>query len=256
MESTMGPANASDGKSVLYLHIGAPKTGTSAIQAFLPLNRDAFEQATGIHYAEAESDVRALKGKPTAGNGAHIVRHLRARKRESFDKAMRMMSREIGGAHPKVLLSSEAFWGLPDDRLRDMAAALRDRAEVRILCYARPQVKHVESAYLQVLGNRGYKGDIGEFFEQQARKFFVGSRIKFLQNLFGREHVTVHKYDRKTLVGGDVIDDFLSMFGANWGPQFERPAEVNSSLDAEHYIFARMAGEASNGPAVGKRAKM
>jgi len=253
MEEMMAPATAPGARPVLHLHIGTPKTGTSAIQAFLPLNRDAFREATGIHYAESESDVRALKGKPTAGNGAQIARHLRARKRESFDKAMRMLNRDLAGGHPRLLLSSEAFWGLPDDRFADLAAALKGQVEIKVLAYARPQVKHVESAYLQVLGNRGLKGDIVEFFDGQNRKFFIGTRLRFLQSLFGRDNVTVRKYDRKTLVGGDIIDDVLDVFGAAWGPQFKRPAEVNSSLDPEHYIYARMVAEAANGHAVGKR---
>lgn len=245
---------ASGGKTVLHLHIGAPKTGSSAIQAFLSLNRAAFQYATCIHYPESASDVRALKGKPTAGNGAQIARHLRSRKRESFDKAIRMLNRELSPGHAQVLISSEALWGLAEERLSEFAAVLRERLTVKIICYVRPQVKHIESAYLQVLGNRGYKGDIADFFVQQSSKFHSGSRVRFLLDLFGRENVTIRKYDRSELVGGDVIDDFLSIFGLAWDPQYIRPPEVNSSLDPEHYVYARVVGEAAGGQGVGKKA--
>ena len=232
-------------RTILHLHIGAPKTGSSAIQAFLTLNREAFQAATGIHYPESASDKRVLKGKPTSGNGAKIGKLLRAKRRGAVEEAIALARTELGRGEAQLLLSNEGFWSVPDDAMAAFVEALKDRADIRFLFYARPQVRHVESAYLQVLGNRGFEGDIAAYFEALGRKFFAGAKLQTLSGLVGRDRITVRKYDRKALVGGDVVDDFLDVFGARIGPEFERPPEINTSLDPEHYLYARAAQASS-----------
>ena len=236
----MAPGDPS-ARTTLHLHIGAPKTGSSAIQAFLTLNRAAFQAATGIHYPESASDKRVLKGKPTSGNGARIGKLLRAKRRGAVEEAIDLARTELGRGEAQLLLSNEGFWSVPNEAMAAFVGALKDEADVRFLFYARPQVRHVESAYLQVLGNRGFDGDIGAYFESLGRKFFAGSKLKTLSELVGRDRVTVRKYDRKSLVGGDVVDDFLDAYGGRMGPEFQRPPEINTSLDPEHYLYARAA---------------
>jgi hypothetical protein len=234
----MPPTTAS--RPTLCLHIGAPKTGTSAIQAFLALNREAFQAATGIHYPQSGSDDRALRGKPTAGNGARIAKLLRSRKRDALDRAVALTERELGRSETALLFSSEGFWAVTQDAMSAFMDRFRDAASFRFVLYARPQVKHVESAYLQVLGNRGFDGGVDDYFDQLKSRFFVGQKLRSLRELAGAENVTARKYDRKTLVGGDVIDDFLDVFGAKWQDGFVRPPEVNATIDAEHYLYARV----------------
>jgi hypothetical protein len=240
-------------RTTLHLHIGAPKTGSSAIQAFLTLNREAFQAATGIHYPESANDKRVLKGKPTAGNGAKIGKLLRAKRRGAVDEAIALARTEVDRGAAQLLLSNEGFWSVPNETMAGFVEALQDAAEIHFLFYARPQVRHVESAYLQVLGNRGFEGDIAAYFDQLGRKFFAGSKLKALGGMVGRERVTVRKYDRKALVGGDVVDDFLDVFGAKMGPEFDRPPEVNTSLDPEHYLYARAAQASSSRAGKAKR---
>jgi hypothetical protein len=234
----MPPTAAS--RPTVVLHIGAPKTGTSAIQAFLALNRDEFQAATGIHYPQSASDMRALRGKPTAGNGARLAKLLRSRKRDALDNAVAMTEQELGQGENALLLSSEGFWAVPHDAMAAFMDRLRDAASFGFVFYARPQVKHVESAYLQVLGNRGFEGGVDDYFDQLKSRFFVGQKLRSLRELAGAENVTARKYDRKTLVGGDVVDDFLDVFGAQWQDDFVRPPEVNATIDAEHYLYARV----------------
>jgi hypothetical protein len=233
----MPPAASS--RPILHIHIGAPKTGTSAIQAFLTLNRDAFQAATGIYYPESKTDLRVLKGKPTAGNGAKIGRFLRSRRREGLERAVHLTERELERGVEALLLSSEGFWSVAPETMRAFMQRLETQVSFRFVFYARPQVKHVESAYLQVLGNRGFDGDASVYFDQLKSKFFIGSKLKSLQELAGRGNVTARRYDRKSLVGGDVVDDFLDVFGARWSEAFDRPPEINTSLDSEHYLYAR-----------------
>jgi hypothetical protein len=235
----MIPGQSAASKPTLYLHIGSPKTGTSAIQAFLSLNREAFFAATGLYYAESDSDNRVRKGKPTTGNGGKIAQLLRSRRRETLDQAIALTERELDHGRDKLLLSSEAFWSVPTETLAAFMRRLEPRTGFRFLFYARPQVRHVESAYLQVLGNGRFGGGVGEYFDAMKDKFFIGSKLERLRELAPADAITARKYDRKALIGGDVIDDVLHVFGATRADGFNRPVEVNTSLDAEHYLYAR-----------------
>ena len=87
-----------------------------------PLNRDAFQAATGIHYPESANDKRVLKGKPTAGNGAKIGKLLRAKRRGAVDEAIALAERELDRGEAQLLLSNEGFWSVPDDAMAAFVA--------------------------------------------------------------------------------------------------------------------------------------
>src|SRR5215204_5967792 len=71
----------------LILHIGATKTGTSAIQSAVARNR-ATLLANGIYYPEYDADEKAQAGRVTGGNGA-IFRALYTEYEESPRKALK-----------------------------------------------------------------------------------------------------------------------------------------------------------------------
>lgn len=52
----------------MFLHLGGPKTGSSAIQSWLAQNR-GFLEKNGVVYPEHQSDGRAIAGRISSGNG-------------------------------------------------------------------------------------------------------------------------------------------------------------------------------------------
>src|SRR5205085_4173050 len=57
--------------------------------------------------------------------------------------------------------------------------------------------------------------------------------------VFGEENLIVRIYDRKTLIGGDVIKDFLSILNYEPGPDFKLPDNLNLRLDGDTLQFLR-----------------
>lgn len=88
--------------STLWLHVGPPKTGTSALQVFFARNAAALRRQ-GVLYPWGEA---ALDGAVTSGNGAWL-----AAWEEGFPKSLpegRTLIRLLRRGH-NVLLSSEYF---------------------------------------------------------------------------------------------------------------------------------------------------
>lgn len=83
--------------SVLYLHVGHGKTGSSYLQSALALSQDALRD-NGIFYSLNEVGRRAAQGKITSGNGNLLDGFLKSSREEVGGK-------EGGGAFFSVVKS-------------------------------------------------------------------------------------------------------------------------------------------------------
>jgi hypothetical protein len=92
----------------LFLHIGLPKTGTSALQVFLASNIEALSR-NNIEYPWARAVV-ASEQRITSGNGARVAKTAFTAQ-EGAEVALQQLNRVLskGGS---VLLSSEFFCGV------------------------------------------------------------------------------------------------------------------------------------------------
>ena len=106
--------------TTVYLHIGAPKTGTSAIQVALARNRAILAQHNVI-YPEAPSDKLALDGHINSGNSDLL--HLLLWPNQNNGKAAKRSSKKIENLFEQnrgklVLFSSEHISKAPVENLR------------------------------------------------------------------------------------------------------------------------------------------
>ncbi len=114
------------------------------------------------------------------------------------------------GAHT-CLLSAEAISTLIR---RSMLAPLRAFLEkysddIQVIAYVRPPVSFMESVFQQ----RVRSGDVK--FNPHPQRYWPQYRQRFepLDQVFGRENVTLRKFDRKTLKNGSVVDDLAGFVG-------------------------------------------
>ena len=131
------------------------------------------------------------------------------------------------GAHT-CLLSAEAIstW-----RWRSMLAPLRAFLEkysddIQVIAYVRPPVSFMASAFQQ----RIKFGDKKEFNLRWPR---YRQRFELLDQVFGRENVTLRKFDRKTLKNGSVVDDLAGFVGIPVPHRLSSPRLKNESLSLE-----------------------
>lgn len=183
------------------LHIGTPKTGSTAIQAAITANLAALDRA-GIVYPKtgrardahnnlAQSLTRP--GGPPAAALADEVARLRTDRPEA-----------------RILVSSEMFSLVSPTAL---AAILPDAATVpvQVIVYLRRQDHYVESFYKQKAKNGRMRLSFGEFLASPtcAQIIDYAGLLASWQAAFADVRLTPRIFDRDRFTGGDVVADFM-----------------------------------------------
>lgn len=234
----------------LYLHIGTEKTGTSSVQNFFTANRELLSRKgilypetpgkknhTGLTGAAQESSrggtLRILLGLRTADDVEQYRRELIAGLQSEFaSRTFHTVVMSNEHCSSRLLADEEISW------LKDAFAPHFDR--MRIVVYLRRQDDFLLSTYSTAVKS-GVKSRLGV-----PPEHIIESRYNYWELLsrwarvFGRENILCRKFERSALKNGDVVDDFLSVTGTDVSDKFERPEDVNESLDAETLEYLRL----------------
>lgn len=207
---------------MIVLHIGAPKTGTTALQQFLSTNEAAL-RARGISYMRAGRAHIAHNPLPTAIAQNRAEGMLRA-----------IMDEHDAAPDLLHVISSEIMFRIVVvQRLRPVLPAGM-RGAVRVLCYLRRQDHYLEAIYKQRVKNGLTPPDRAAFLEAQLPKLSFGRLIDGYADLFGPEAIRLRPFDRARLAGGDIVRDFAAEIGLTDLEGLEGVgAEANPSLSVE-----------------------
>jgi hypothetical protein len=233
----------------LYLHIGTEKTGTTAIQRFMADNRARLRDA-GVLYPETLGD-GSQKALTVLGQDKDVSRSLwrlvgisSAAELDTLENNVRAgLELEMRAGFSKIVLSSEHCSSrLREEsevgRLRDFLEPIFDR--IRIVVYLRRQDDFLLSSYstsvktghTHLLSLPGPKG--------MHRRYDFDALLSRWAKSFGRENIICRKYERASLVGGDILDDFMDATGIDAGGGYRKPPNLNESLDADALEFLRL----------------
>lgn len=129
----------------VHLHIGAPKTGTTYLQAILAHNRDALA-ARGVLYPRSRGDahhkaVWDLRGTPPQREGL-----------AGIEGSWQALVDEVNAATSDVVLSSEHFVFARDPQVRAAVSAFD--AEVHVVYTARDLVRQVPAVWQERVKNQ------------------------------------------------------------------------------------------------------
>ena len=224
----------------LYLHIGLSKTGTSAIQTFFYRNREILLKELKILYPQ--TGILIAGGIPAH----HFLAFSLFKPNEakffnvntSFEDYMDQMKKEIDETKPeKVVISSEAFMHYKDEPILEKFSHSLNSLfeEIYILVYLRRQDLWKESSYSQVVKDYGVR--VKRIFKESAgyskELDWLLMYDKFLsrwKTFFPKAKIIPRIYDRKALPNGDVIKDFLSILGIEYGKFENLESDPNPSL--------------------------
>lgn len=229
----------------IWLHIGTPKTGTTALQTFLANNRSILRQL-GFLYPKSpgltnHSDIGAypldqdftqlpdlLKRKALTSDEAH--RKFRRRFEQTFHN-------EILDFNDNVILSNEILYAFCDTphRLKRLRTFLDQTGHsTKIIVYLRRQ----DDAFLSNLSTKMLKGHPHKlqlpFRPPHNGQYNYGPKLYLWAQEFGDSNLIVRRYGSRYFDGEDIIDDFRSALGIPYHEAFTKPQIVNSRLDAVH----------------------
>lgn len=205
-------------KSILYVHIGGAKCGSSSIQYFLESNKDTLLQqgvvVPSIHMTSAG-----------VCNGAQLnyFQNIFINRAVNFAESKIQLKNDlvalrdkyqavVEGRLPAIVVSAEnlscweGYYTLFDE--------LNDEFDVRVIIYVRRQDDYLSSYWQQwmlkveddfwawVLGSLNNIGDWAKALEPWIK-------------VLGDERIVVRRFSRNHFVDGDLIRDFASIIGVD-----------------------------------------
>jgi hypothetical protein len=225
----------------LTLHIGVPKTGSTALQLFLDANRDVLREEYGLLYPKAAA----------RAGGHHDIAFLlhgtypewATRQEKSLESLWSELMSEAEAHDGDIILSSENFYLFPEptilaQMLRN-SEAFEDMA-VNVLAYVRPQEELVETWYNQTVKAQGSSATFDECLEEYRELWDFNSELNKWADAFGQESITVRIYRGGTGIGWDIREDFLSHFSLeNHSFHFSKK-RPNTNLNRDVLEFQRV----------------
>ncbi len=191
----------------IILHIGTPKTGTTAIQSVLADNETVLQQ----------SDITFLKtGRHRAAHNdlANAIRRKRfdAKFKASFEEevATEISLRPSG----KILLSSEIFSLIDAVKIRDALRFLSDHS-LKIVVYFRRQDRYAEAFFKQRIKNGRSIMPFEQFLNSRMGLKITdyNAILKDWADAFPNAEIVPRLYERDRFVDGDVVADFTALLG-------------------------------------------
>lgn len=235
----------------LILHVGTPKTGTSAIQRFCWENAAALQQQ-GFVYPDLAG--RWLHVHPSR-NGQFLCQIAyaggnRATCEQTALSVQRLNDLVDEHAEGTLVLSDEGLWqaGAVNERgWQHIATTCRNAGFecIQIVVYLRRQDEFIESTWSQhIKGARRARLHLTSILDRPnlLAKCDYDANLQVLERTFGRENITVRIYDRTLLADGDVVTDFLGIIGAEPTEDMAYPqATVNASIANNLTLLKRLA---------------
>ncbi len=226
---------------MLWLHIGMPKTGTTALQGWLHAHPD-FLREHGIRYLATGRDRGTGTGRLICHNALAVAmsRGWHGQPEDDADK----MAAEVAaqqGAH--CILSSEMFFGRDLTPLRQRYLS-RIAVPVRVFVYLRRFDDFIEADYKQRAKNGLPTGGAERFVAERLARIESDPDYLNFSTAFDRiraqlpgAQIVPRLYLRDEMAGGNVIPDFLSVLGV-------APDTVPLPKVAANRSLSRVASEA------------
>ncbi len=225
-------------KKTLFLHCGAPKTGTSYLQVLFA-RYSAQMAERGVIYPRNDFHEMAEAGKITSGNGIELANYLnpglphKISNKDAFPKHLIEVLRAAGEA--SVLYSSEFITFQHQKRAEFLAKVVADAGyAVRVIFFVRDLGAAAVSSYSQSIKRHGDVRDFAKFLETWDPRWL--SHIEAMIQTFGEDAVTILNYERcKTHLAQVMFEDVL---GLDFVP--EEAPQINRSLTAMEIELLRI----------------
>jgi hypothetical protein len=208
-----------------------PKTGSSAIQAFLALNQSGLNEQ-GISYPNPD-DFKQLY--QTSSGNCYFFHELFAHSK--LDKVKRYIDRQLVRSEGKVLFSSEMLFHslrLYPQRFFEVF----NHYDFKIVCYIRRQDLLISSAYKQMVKGRGISTLELEKIETQID--FCSVLLDALKYAVSGNFV-IRPYEKAQFFNQNIYDDFCKVIGVKRDQSFSLPEDVvNPSLNQHAFEYRRL----------------
>lgn len=229
--------------SQFYIHIGAPKTGSTFLQKLLTNNYEAlrdlgllYPRSINRGYGHHDLAFLAAGGYPEWATGQD----------KSLSELMLALAEEVSGYDGSILLSSENFFIYPEpDRLMEQLESydvLRGR-EVKIVVYVRRQEDALESWYNQIVKAQGYTRSPHDCIDEYFDLWDYSAQLGKWEAVFGRGNIIVRPYESKAFLNASLQADFLNILELDSGSIPATDDRTNARVNRDIVEFQRLINE-------------
>jgi hypothetical protein len=206
----------------ILIHIGPPKTGTSAIQFCLKNDRSRLAEA-GFFYPEHTTDVNGI----SSGNLNSIFDTVGDERVLNDAKVVALLKFCSQSGFHTLLLSSEFFF----ERLTDIVELL---PTARFIAYVRNPLDSFESLYNQSVKRHHHTKPIKKSIK--LPRFYLAKLDKFIEQ-FSKDRFILRSYSSNAFAGGNIVADFYHILGVL--PPDNITKQINPSYSFEALEFKR-----------------
>ncbi|MGZ8216146.1 hypothetical protein, partial [Methylomagnum sp.] len=226
----------------LYLHIGATKTGTTALQRFLEQNASRLVKEFGVLYPKLDdrSFFERWRDRQRRWQGSYFENSDGSDDVNILAGCIEYCKRK---SLKSIVISHEGFLVNWHERMGELAGKLD--ADIKVICYVRRQDHHLESAWKQW----GHKFTSSHRIIESLsthEAMWGGWRLTDWDVLllpwarhFGRENIIVRPYEKRQMSDG-VLSDFLKTIQVDWPGKPTLPENENAntglSRDAAEFL--------------------
>lgn len=233
--------------SELYLHIGTPKTGTSAIQAMLRENSKVLKKQ-GCIFPNFHLSYSELL--PHSARNAHWLVHKECHS-EAADQCFDQL-KEYAQKYEKIILSDESLWYQTiwhDEDLEYIRGRLDEIGlTVKVIVYFRPQTDLLYSLWGQFVKAEPQMGLTFDEYaaslskNQKNKRFNYLGGLEHLEHFCDKEDIIVRVYDSKKVQEDThyYLNNFLEAVGLSAAEIEYSERRVNISLKDRYQETKRL----------------
>ena len=159
-------------RKTIVLHIGLPKTGSSALQSFFANNAETFRRH-GVHYPNHPSQDDARNGRVTSGNAPGLYLKTQQRRAHEFFEATTRHADDCA----TLLLSSEFLGKLEPADITHLVAARPTDWDLKVICFVRDVYPLLWSTYGQNVKGGGLTVSFAERLRHLKEPYSHGKTL-------------------------------------------------------------------------------
>lgn len=240
--------------STVYLHIGTPKTGTTALQNFLMTNSAVLERH-GLYFPDFGFRYRGIN---CARNGHFLVttnyhdadgNRILEKERADYESGL-LQLKEAAKTHDRILLTDEAIYNAARKSHPDIYSRLKSDLThagigLKIIIYLRRQDLFTRSHWAQKV-KIGWRKDFHEYLKSPFMREYPLNYYEYineLANCVGKDALIIRPYERGQFKGEEHIiqSDFLDIFGLKLSDGFTLEKEsCNTRLSSDYLELQRI----------------
>ncbi|MCQ8850418.1 hypothetical protein NQT74_17700 [Alteromonas stellipolaris] len=208
----------------VVIHIGAPKTGSSALQKFFVENATTLNKL-GFYYPEHKLDENGV-----SGGHSDLALKLIDKKDDEAKKQFDALMQKAKKADKVLFLSSEAFYIRPQ-----AVASLVKGLRCKIISFFRDPIEAINSNYNQGIKRNFSTASPEQFCSRLLREhtsFYTGLIFNQWIQSFNKDDVDVYGYDATLFKQFPIQEVFLNSLGVS-------SKEISAHFNIENKVVNR-----------------